>query len=938
MVVATRALRGAACAPLDSWGAMGAHDTSYGWDRCEWVGLGTWTPEPSTMSALGQLVEEALETCSSGLVKLSEATGFRPGTPRVVRFMRAAPLWLCGRQRRISSTGEWPFDLLFAETFDDGLPKSPSAGWGLWLPSSLWFGTEDLADTNAPALTDELQRQLLLLARWYRLLEQVPPLARPARAVAEATFAAAGDATWFEVQGNYRRVLQRPKWLQRFPELVDAVPELGGVRVALRRAVEDMHAAASVLVDAGAPVSASWGPDALVRATCNGQPGLDAALRLAGLALEDVSDHARTSWWDRRDLASLAALSAVDPQVALVWADAAHRTSVHLRAVLVDLNAAVPLQPLDQLKDVCWDTVLLLEQARNANRRSERISVPVGPTASAGAAAVPVAEQAEADGPAPVEEESPSPDQEVGEESLVRLVGQPALVAAVEEAADTIRRGARVRLLVVGPEGVGVRSCVEALGAVLHAAGRGHGKVTPVASALVSEAAGAFSRVAGKLEKAFGAALHLPDLGGWPDADTGAGRGGVDALVAALNDPESGLDLVVAECRPSELAALLAAAPNLLRKFTVVRTKDLSDEELLVVGAGLLEARGMAMEVDATEAAAEALRSIPGNGSFANARRVEHLFDAAVAHAAAAGRLEGPLVRSDFELVRSPMTIARPSLEVALEELDVLVGLRDVKARIRHLVQETEFWEARSRAGELVLSPTRHLALTGAPGTAKTTLARIIARTYNALGVLRTGILVEATRADLVAQYVGQTAPKVRALVDRASGGVLFIDEAYALTRSASDRDFGAEAVAELVKLMEDRRDDLVVIFAGYEREMSWFLGSNPGLASRVAETIHVKNYTMDELVQIFVSMAGRDKFAVEPEAVSALRATIEPLMNETGFANGRTVRNLYEQAVAALARRAVATGMPTNTIVESDLESGRRSSPANRTSYGLYL
>ncbi|TDD90816.1 AAA family ATPase [Actinomadura rubrisoli] len=246
-----------------------------------------------------------------------------------------------------------------------------------------------------------------------------------------------------------------------------------------------------------------------------------------------------------------------------------------------------------------------------------------------------------------------------------------------------------------------------------------------------------------------------------------------------------------------------------------------------------------------------------------------------------------------------------------LAELRDLTGLDTVKHEIALLVAGTHAARLRSESGLKITPPTRHMVFTGNPGTGKTMVARLLGRIYKRLGVLSSGHLVEASRAHLVGEYIGQTAPRTRRLVERAIGGVLFIDEAYTLTQSPLKGDYGHEAIAELVKLMEDHRDDLVVIVAGYQQEMAEFLVANPGLDSRFPKQLHFPDYTDDELITVFGQLAAADGFTLAPGTPEALRAMLRRAPRGPSFGNGRLIRNLLDVAVANQADR-VATAAVT--------------------------
>lgn len=270
---------------------------------------------------------------------------------------------------------------------------------------------------------------------------------------------------------------------------------------------------------------------------------------------------------------------------------------------------------------------------------------------------------------------------------------------------------------------------------------------------------------------------------------------------------------------------------------------------------------------------------------------------------------------------------ARPVDEL-LAELDALIGLTDVKTEVRRLTSLLRIQQLRADAGLPIIETSRHLVFVGNPGTGKTTVARLLSSIYRSLGVVERGHLVETDRSDLVAGYVGQTAPRTRAVLESALGGTLLVDEAYALARGG-ENDFGREAIDTIVKFMEDHRDDLAVIVAGYPDEMRQLIESNPGLESRFARTLPFPDYTTDELVRIFESMAGGQEYHLTGVARDRLVDVVEAEPRGRGFGNARFVRNVFEQAVSMHAVRLAEVAAPTReqlvTLDEADIAPVRR-------------
>lgn len=276
------------------------------------------------------------------------------------------------------------------------------------------------------------------------------------------------------------------------------------------------------------------------------------------------------------------------------------------------------------------------------------------------------------------------------------------------------------------------------------------------------------------------------------------------------------------------------------------------------------------------------------------------------------------------------------TLDEALNRLNALVGLDKVKSQVCDWIDQIKVFQMRKERGMSVPDMSYHLVFTGNPGTGKTTVARLMAQIYCALGILSEGHLVEVDRGDLVAGYVGQTAVKTREVLKKAYGGVLFIDEAYSLANGGAN-DFGQEAIDTLLKEMEDKRSNLVVIVAGYENLMDKFIESNPGLRSRFKNYINFTDYTGRELFDIFASLCRKNQYILDVKAADALLAYFNNLYakRDKNFGNGRDVRNIFESVITNQSKRVVKLSNPTDeemiTILAEDLPF--KSTDVNKTS-----
>jgi SpoVK/Ycf46/Vps4 family AAA+-type ATPase len=418
------------------------------------------------------------------------------------------------------------------------------------------------------------------------------------------------------------------------------------------------------------------------------------------------------------------------------------------------------------------------------------------------------------------------------------------------------------------------------------------------------------------------------------------GQEAIDTLLKRMEDERDRLAVIIAGY-PDNLDTFLNSNPGLQRRFpTEVVFSDYMPTELLAIFQARLQRVQLPLAPDLQPALQQLFKRLYDrrDANFGNAGLVENLFtemDELRSYRVVEqqlDRLHEPFQVEDiperYRQLAQQDTSDHSRVERLLDNLDRLIGLQSVKAAVREIV-DTQIANQQLRAAGVTLqeSGVGHMLFTGNPGTGKTTVARLVGQIFQALGILQTGQFVEVSRRDLVASYVGQTAEKTAAVIESALDGVLFIDEAYALSRGSAEQDFGREAIDTLVPMMENQRDRLVVILAGYSTEMAEFMNANSGIASRIAYKIEFPDYTPSELYAIFLNLCEKDQRRCPKDVSAQVLNLCQTVYDNRGrnFGNGRDVRNFYDRMVKRQKSRIVRdrlSGAAMMTFILADIPS----------------
>ena len=438
------------------------------------------------------------------------------------------------------------------------------------------------------------------------------------------------------------------------------------------------------------------------------------------------------------------------------------------------------------------------------------------------------------------------------------------------------------------------------------------------------------------VDKAIGGVLFIDEAYSLITGDNdNVGHEALDTLVKSMEDHRDELVVILAGYK-REMEKLLKENSGLESRFrkTIV-FPDYSDEELLEIAEFEAGKRGYELSEDGKIAFKEVINRKKVDSKFGNARTVRNIIADAVDEKALNFDPEKDnesyfttITQRDFGIDR----ILNPDekLKNTLDDLNNLIGLEEVKQEVEKMILVAKYLvesDDNNGAKFAKLPINMNMVFTGNPGTGKTTVARLYAKLLSEIGILKRGQMIEASRSDFIGQYMGTTARKTKELCESAYGGVLFVDEAYSLMTSSSGNDsFGQEAITTLITEMENNRDKLVVIFAGYSKEMEEFISSNSGIKSRIGKCIEFPDYTEPQLMQVFTSICRKEKVIISPEAEKEIEKKIHIAYQnkDNNFGNARSIRNMYELAWRNMASRVAAQslkGEERRTILPCDIQ-----------------
>lgn len=474
----------------------------------------------------------------------------------------------------------------------------------------------------------------------------------------------------------------------------------------------------------------------------------------------------------------------------------------------------------------------------------------------------------------------------------------------------------------LGPPGTGKTTVARLLGKIYHALGvlsKGH-VVEVDRSKLVAPFVGQTAPKTNELiDKAIGGILFIDEAYSLSKSDgMDYGSEAIDTLLKRMEDDRDKFMVIVAGY-PEPMQGFLSTNPGLRSRFNrYFNFQDYKAPELLEIFKLFCRNNNFNLMPNAEQKLHRYFKYTydTKDDTFGNARMVRNTYENVIRSQSIRlsdyGHIPDDVLSNitikdiDYALIDVFQESTQESLEEVMQDLQKLVGLNDVKQEINALINFIKVEKMRFEQG---MSPTKlslHFVFQGSPGTGKTTVARLLGRIFKAMGIIGRGHVVEVDRSQLIGQYVGQTGPKTNEVIDSALNGVLFIDEAYTLNPPGSSNDFGSEAIAALLKRMEDDRDKLIVVVAGYQNDMDTFIKSNAGLQSRFNRNLHFADYTPQELYEIFCIFCNSNNYRINEEASVSLHGFLNEIYQnrDIRFGNGRTVRNIFEKVVEAQANR----------------------------------